>query len=78
MSIPRCFTYDDGSVFVSEHHSGTLLDLANHLSTGTQKNHSEGVAVYFLVEMLSMAEKLRQAEIIHGDIKPDNFLVQTL
>jgi hypothetical protein len=29
MSIPRCYTYDDGSLFVSEHHSSTLLNVCN-------------------------------------------------
>ena len=31
MSIPRCYTYDDGSIFVSEHQSNTLLDVCNQV-----------------------------------------------
>ena len=37
MSIPRCFTYDDGSVFVSEHHQSTLLDVVNILPSAITK-----------------------------------------
>ncbi len=77
MSIPRCYTYDDGSVFVSEHHQGTLLDVVNVMA-GRSKLENEAVAVYFAVEMLFMAERLREAQIVHADIKPDNFLLQTL
>ena len=29
MSIPRCFAYDDGSIFVSERHAYSLLDVCN-------------------------------------------------
>ena len=32
--------------------------------------------MYFTIEMLSILEKLHAAQIIHGDIKPDNFLIQ--
>jgi len=78
MHIPRCFTFDDGSIFVSEHQRlGTLLDVANVVKTRS-KMENESVAVYFLIEMLAMAEKLQAAQIIHGDIKPDNFLLQGL
>ncbi len=77
MSIPRCFTYDDGSVFVSEHHQGTLLDVINVMASRS-KMENEAVAVYFAIEMLVMAERLREAQIVHADIKPDNFLLQTL
>ena len=106
MSIPRCFTFNDGSILVSEHmqvsrltHSlvidfprpppfffkpnpflpvqGTLLDIVNSMSS-LKKTLFESVAIYFLIEMLMIAEKLQQVQIIHGDIKPDNFLLQRM
>jgi hypothetical protein len=78
MSIPRCFTFDDGSVLVSEHQQlGTLLDVVNAMST-LKKTLYETVAVYFVIEMLIVAKKLRQMEIIHGDVKSDNFLLLEL
>ena len=36
----------------------------------------EAFAFYVVIEMLIIAEKLKDMEIIHGDIKPDNFLMQ--
>ncbi len=77
MSIPRCYTYDDGSVFVSEHHHSTLLDVANAMSSRSKLEY-EAVAAYFAVELLTMAERLREADMVHADIKPDNFLLQNL
>ena len=31
--------------------------------------------MFFTIEMLRILEKLQKSNIIHGDIKPDNFLV---
>ena len=73
MSIPRCFTFDDGSALVSEHQQGTLLDVVNAMAP--KKMLMEAVAAFFLIEMLTIAQRLRDLEIIHGDIKPDNFLL---
>ena len=76
MSIPRCFTYDDGSVFVSEHHQGTLLDLINKDLKLVNMLAYESIAMYFVIELLIIFEKLKDLDIIHGDVKADNFLVQ--
>ena len=73
MSIPRCFTFEDGSALVSEHQQGTLLDVVN--AVAPKRMLHEAVAVFFLIEMLQVAQRLRELEIIHGDIKPDNFLL---
>ena len=73
MSIPRCFTFEDGSALVSEHQQGTLLDVVNAMAS--KRMLHEAVAVFFLIEMLVVAQRLRELEIIHGDIKPDNFLL---
>ena len=73
MSIPRCFTFEDGSALVSEHQQGTLLDVVN--ATASKRMLHEAVAVFFLVEMLGIARRLRELQVIHGDIKPDNFLL---
>ena len=73
MSIPRCFTFEDGSALVSEHQQGTLLDVVN--AVASKRTLHEAVAVFFLVEMLGIARRLRELQVIHGDIKPDNFLL---
>ena len=41
-----------------------------------KKTSIEPIAVFFTIEMLQILEKLQKSNIIHGDIKPDNFLVQ--
>ncbi len=79
MSIPRCFTFDNGSVLVSEYQQGTLLDVVNAMAKANlKKTLYETVAVYFLIEMLVVAERLKDVEIVHGDIKPDNFLLMRM
>ena len=40
------------------------------------KTNVEPIAMYFTIEMLNILEKLHKSQIIHGDIKPDNFLIQ--
>ena len=51
------------------------MDIVNSMAS-MKKTLFEVVAIYFLIEMLMIAEKLKQVQIIHGDIKPDNFLLQ--
>ena len=41
-----------------------------------KKTSVEPIAMFFTIEMLHILEKLQKANIIHGDIKPDNFLVK--
>lgn len=78
MTIPRCFSFDDGSVFVSEHQQATLLDVVNAMTNGLAKSMYETVALYYLHEMLTIGQQLAKVQIIHGDIKPDNFLIPSL
>jgi len=74
MSMPRCYTYEDGSVFVSEHQMLSLLDVCNIVNQ-MKKTSVEPIAMFFIIELLHILEKLQKSNIIHGDIKPDNFLV---
>ena len=75
MNIPRCYLFDDGSIFVSEHQLLSLLDVCN-LVPQMKKTSIEPIAMFFTIEMLQILERLQKSRIIHGDIKPDNFLVQ--
>lgn len=34
--------------------------------------------MYFMVEILSILEALHSCNIVHADVKPDNFLIQTV
>lgn len=49
-------------------------DLVNKL---TQSNSSvgESLAMYVTIELLYLIENLHKCSIIHGDVKPDNFLL---
>ena len=76
MSIPRCYVFGDGSIFVSEHYPFTLLDVCNRIGLVGIVAARELIATYYTIEMLHVAEKLKKAEIIHADIKAENFMVQ--
>ena len=78
MSAPRNYSFDNGGIFVTYHQKlGTLLDIVNITKKcGVQKSCIEPMAVYFTIEMLGMVEALHGADILHADIKADNFLLQ--
>lgn len=78
MSIPRCYVFNDGSIFVSEHQPFTLLDVCNKVGSLGDMSCRELLAAYFTIEMLHVLEKLQKARIIHADIKPENFMIQDL
>ena len=42
---------------------------------GSNKTISESMAVYYTIDLLKVVETAHRCGIIHGDIKPDNFLV---
>jgi len=76
MSTPRCFTYRDGNILVTQHQRmGTLLDLVN-LTKNADKQIIEPIAIYLTAELLGLLEILHSMKIVHADIKPDNFLVR--
>jgi len=79
MTIPRNYAFSDGSIFVSYHQKlGTLLDIVNMSKTRVQSSGIEPMAIYFTLEMLTMIEALHNADILHADIKADNFLLQNI
>ena len=54
-----------------------MLDIVNITKTcGVQKTCIEPMATYFTIEMLGMVDALHKADILHADIKADNFLLQ--
>ena len=40
-----------------------------------KKAMEEGVLFYYTIALLRILETLHACDVIHGDIKPDNFLV---
>ena len=53
---------------------GTLQDVINAFRVKGNKM-DETLIMYYAIEMLTIAEAMHNAGIIHGDIKPDNFLI---
>jgi len=78
MSSPRCFTFDDGSVIVSQLQKyGTLLDMINITSTA-DKAIAEPLAVHLTAEILGLVDILHTMDFIHADLKPDNFMIKEI
>lgn len=66
----------NGSVLVGELHSyGTLLNAVNIYRTLGDKVMPQPLVMYFAVCILHMIEQLHSIDIIHADVKPDNFLL---
>jgi len=75
MSTPRCYNFYGGAILISKHQKmGTLLDLVN-LTKNADKNIIEPIAIYLMAEILGLLDLLHKSEIVHADIKPDNFLL---
>ena len=54
MWTPRCYTYADGNILVTQHQRmGTLLDLVN-LTKNADKQIIEPIAIYLTAELLGM------------------------
>merc|ERR1719445_1529952 len=54
---------------------GTLLDLVN-LTKNSDKSIIEPIAIYLMAELLGLMDLLHSADVVHADIKPDNFLLR--
>jgi len=77
MTVSRCFTFSDGSVLVSKLAPlGSLLDLIN--VTNKDKTIAEPLALHLTAEILELVHQLHLMDLIHADLKPDNFLVTDL
>ncbi|XP_062346741.1 mitotic checkpoint serine/threonine-protein kinase BUB1 [Cinclus cinclus] len=68
--------FPNGSILVGElHNYGTLLNAINIYKKLPEKVMPQALVVYFAVKILHMVEELHSCKIIHGDIKPDNFIL---
>ncbi|XP_063995335.1 uncharacterized protein LOC135172851 [Diachasmimorpha longicaudata] len=79
MDISKAYVTNNASVLVSEYSKyGTLLSVTNQVKVATGKPLTEALSITFTLEMLQIVEYLHKCQIIHGDIKPDNFLLMHL
>ncbi|XP_041970931.1 mitotic checkpoint serine/threonine-protein kinase BUB1-like [Aricia agestis] len=79
MDITTAIIADNASLFVSEYSKyGSLLDVANKIKIATTKCINEFIVILLTSEMLSIVHYLHKAQIIHADIKPDNFLLMKI
>uniref|UniRef100_H3BC50 BUB1 mitotic checkpoint serine/threonine kinase n=1 Tax=Latimeria chalumnae TaxID=7897 RepID=H3BC50_LATCH len=68
--------FHTGSILVGELYSfGTLLNTMNLYKKIIEKVMPQPLVIYFAISILYMVEQLHSIGIIHGDIKPDNFIL---
>uniref|UniRef100_A0A673T3V1 BUB1 mitotic checkpoint serine/threonine kinase n=1 Tax=Suricata suricatta TaxID=37032 RepID=A0A673T3V1_SURSU len=68
--------FQNGSVLVGDLFSyGTLLNAINLYKSTPEKVMPQALVLSFAIRMLDMVEQVHSCEIIHGDIKPDNFIL---
>ncbi|VIO92403.1 Protein kinase domain containing protein [Brugia malayi] len=75
MNIRDAYLFSNASAIVYEYHKhGNLLDMMNKLQA---KNMScSGLLTVYLAWQISrILEAVHNAQIIHGDVKPDNFMI---
>ncbi|XP_048338100.1 mitotic checkpoint serine/threonine-protein kinase BUB1 [Sphaerodactylus townsendi] len=67
--------FRNGSILVGELYSyGTLLNTINIYKKLPEKVMPQALVIYFAIKILHMIEELHKCGIIHGDVKPDNFI----
>lgn len=68
--------FQGGSILMGELYSyGTLLNAINLYKTTPEKVMPQALVLAFAMRMLTMIEQVHGCQIIHGDIKPDNFIL---
>uniref|UniRef100_UPI00398F021D mitotic checkpoint serine/threonine-protein kinase BUB1 isoform X2 n=1 Tax=Pristiophorus japonicus TaxID=55135 RepID=UPI00398F021D len=68
--------FKNGSILVGELYSfGTLLNAVNLYKTLNEKAMPQPLVIYFAIHILYIVEQLHNIGIIHGDVKPDNFIL---
>ncbi|XP_072188274.1 mitotic checkpoint serine/threonine-protein kinase BUB1 isoform X1 [Excalfactoria chinensis] len=74
--IYSAYFFQNGSILIGElYNYGTLLNAINIYKKLPEKVMPQALVVYFAVKILHMVEELHNCKIIHGDIKPDNFML---
>ncbi|CAH0557013.1 unnamed protein product [Brassicogethes aeneus] len=76
MDVSLGYFNNQYSILISEYMPwGSLLDMTNLVKQKTGKSLKECLCYHFTNKMLRLVKTLHEIQIIHADIKPDNFLV---
>nr|XP_040237464.2 uncharacterized protein LOC120958613 [Anopheles coluzzii] len=76
MPIDYAIIGNNASIFVSPYSRyGNILDVCNLVNGATNRNMDEFIAMILSAQILSIVDHLHSCQIIHADIKPDNFLL---
>ncbi|VDM82720.1 unnamed protein product [Strongylus vulgaris] len=71
MEVTEAYVFNNASVLFNEYHPyGTLLDLSNKWI-----DPSWYIVALVGIQMAKILRELHAVNIIHGDIKPDNFMI---
>jgi len=66
--------YENKSFLLMNYCEGTLQDLLNFYKT-KGSHMDELLVIHYIIDIMKIVESLHSIGIIHGDIKPDNFLL---
>lgn len=70
------YLFQDESYLILEYlDQGTVLDAVNISREQTGNGLEECLVIYLTIELLRVVEALHDAQIIHGDLKPDNVML---
>uniref|UniRef100_A0A1I7V4W4 Protein kinase domain-containing protein n=1 Tax=Caenorhabditis tropicalis TaxID=1561998 RepID=A0A1I7V4W4_9PELO len=71
MQVIDAYVFSTASLLVNEYHEfGTLLEYANNM-----KDPNWHITCFLITQMARILKEVHACNIIHGDIKPDNFMI---
>ncbi|VDM56142.1 unnamed protein product [Angiostrongylus costaricensis] len=71
MQVTEAYVFINASVIFSEYHPyGTLLDISNKM-----KDPSWYIVLLIAIHMAKILRDVHNVKVIHGDVKPDNFMI---
>jgi checkpoint serine/threonine-protein kinase len=76
MNIEYAIIASNASVLISNFSPhGNILDVCNKVRNATRKNVDELIVMMLTSQILLIIDHLHACNIIHADVKPDNFLL---